>query len=74
MGNIRQGYVLQDDLLFRIWAPRGDGFSGDPIVQVVLPEKFRTSAVQIAHDNVADHIGVTKTYHLVLQHFFWPRV
>ena len=52
VGNIRQGYVLKDDLLFRIWALHGDGF-----VQVVLPEKFRTSVVQTAHDNIAGHMG-----------------
>ncbi len=74
VGNIRQGYVLQGDLLFRVWAPHGEGFSGDPIAQVVLPEKFRTSVIQAAHDNVAGHMGVKKTYHRVLQNFFWPRV
>lgn len=40
VGNIRPGYVLKDDMLLRVWAPHGDGFSGDPIVKVVLPEKF----------------------------------
>ena len=74
VGNIKQGYVLHDDVLCRIWAPHGDGFSGDPIVQVVLPEKFRTSVIRTAHDKVAGHMGVKKTYHRVLQHFFWPRV
>lgn len=70
VGNMRQGYVLQDDLLLRVWAPHGDGFSGDPILQVVLPEKFRKSVIQTAHDNIAGHMGVKKTYRRVLQHFF----
>lgn len=74
VGNIRQGYVLQEDLLLRIWTPHGDGISGDPIVQVVLPEKFRTSVIHTAHDNIAGHMGIKKTYHRVLQHFFWPHV
>lgn len=40
VANIRQGYVIQDGLLLRVWAPHGNGFSGDPIVQVVLPKNF----------------------------------
>lgn len=57
----KQGYFLQEDLLLRMWAPHGETFSGEPMVQIVLPS---------AHDNVAGHIGVRKTYHRVLKHFF----
>lgn len=58
---MKQGYFLLDDLLVRMWAPHGETFSGDPIVQIVLPSKFRTSVIQTAHDNVAGHMGVKKT-------------
>lgn len=60
VGKVRQGYFLQEDLLFRVWAPHGEAFTGDPIVQIVLPSKCRTSVIQTAHDNVAGHMGVKK--------------
>lgn len=74
VGNVRQGYFLQDGLLLRLWAPHGDNFGGDPIMQIVLPSKFRMPVIQTAHDNVAGHMGVRKTYNRVLQRFFWPRL
>lgn len=70
VGMMKQGYLLLDEVLFRVWAPHGEGFGGDPVRQVVVPEKFRTSVIQAAHDNVAGHMGVKKTYHKLLQHFF----
>ncbi len=30
------GYVLQDDLLFRMWTPHGESLSGDSILQIEL--------------------------------------
>lgn len=59
--------------MLRVWAPHGEAFSGGSVVQIVLPSKFRTSVVQTAHDNVAGHMGVNKTYR-VLQPFFWQRL
>lgn len=52
----RQGYFLQDDLFLRAWAPCGEVFSGDPVVQVVLPLKYRTPVIQVAHGHIAGHM------------------
>lgn len=46
----------------------------DFLVQMVMPQKFRTSVLQTADNNVAGHKGVKKTYNRVLQPFFWPRL
>ncbi|XP_062287781.1 uncharacterized protein LOC133992986 [Scomber scombrus] len=72
VGKVKQGYFLLDNVLVRMWAPHGETFSGDPIVQIVLPLKFRNAIIQTAHDNVAGHMGVKKTYDRVLKYFFWP--
>lgn len=64
VGKVKRGYVLLEDVLVRMWAPHGD-----PTVQIVLPLKFRTAIIQTAHDNVAGHVGVKKTYDRVVQHF-----
>ncbi len=28
----------------------------------------------MAHDNVAGHLGITKTYYRILRNFFWPGI
>lgn len=68
-----RGYFLNDGLLVRKWVPHGENFVGDPIVQIVLPEKFRESVLKVAHEG-SGHFGVRKTYDRVLRYFFWPRL
>lgn len=41
--------------------------------QIVVPFQFRQHILNLAHDHPwSGHLGVTKTYNRVLQHFFWP--
>ena len=55
--------------------PRGTVFWGDEIVQLVLLSSLRLTVLQTAHDGVAGHLGVRKTYDLwVMRHFYWPRL
>lgn len=63
------GYFLQNELLLRKWVPKGDGF-GEEIVQIVLPFSQRSTVLQTAHDGVAGHFGVRKTYDKILRHFY----
>lgn len=44
--------------------PRGTVFWGDEIVQLVLLSSLRLTVLQTAHDGVAGHLGVRKTYDL----------
>ena len=71
--NNSHGYFLLNELLVRKWVPHGDDFVGDPIIQIVVPVKFRESVLKLAHDE-SGHWGVKKTYNRVLRHFFWPRL
>lgn len=64
------GYFLQYGLLVRKWVKHGESFVGDPIIQVVLPEKFCESDLKVAHDG-SGHLSIRKTYDWVLRHFFW---
>lgn len=41
---------LLNELLVRKWVPHGDDFVGDPIIQIVVPVKFRESVLKLAHD------------------------
>uniref|UniRef100_A0A4W6FVS0 Gypsy retrotransposon integrase-like protein 1 n=1 Tax=Lates calcarifer TaxID=8187 RepID=A0A4W6FVS0_LATCA len=68
-----RGYFLQDQLLVRKWVPHGDCFVGNPVFQIVVPEKFREEVLRTAH-NQSGHLGVRKTYNYILKYFFWPRL
>ncbi len=68
-----RGYFIHNEVLVRKWVPHGDSFIGDPVIQVVVPAKFRESVLKLAHDD-AGHWGVRKTYDRVLRYFFWPRL
>ena len=70
METAAQGYFFLDEVLVRKWLPQGEEFIGDPVVQIVVPKKFREAVLKIAHDNVAGHLGVRKTYDRVLRNFF----
>lgn len=71
VSNIARGYFIQDGMLLRKWVPHGDDFVGYPIIQVVVPTKFRMALLEVAHD-LSGHSGVRKTYDRVLRYFFWP--
>jgi len=67
------GYLLQGGLLVRKWSPHGVNFVGEPVFQIVVPEKFRIEVLKTSHDQLG-HFGVRKTYDYILRHFFWPRL
>ncbi len=59
----------------RKWTPSTSDNSGwDTIYQMVVPKCFREQVMSVAHDNVAGHLGVTKTLYRVMRHFFWPKI
>ena len=43
------------------------------IYQIVIPLLYRKEIISMAHDTpMSGHLGVTKTYHKILTHFYWP--
>lgn len=68
-------YVWKDSVLMRKWVstlsePENED---DWVYQIVVPSKFRQSVLSLAHDHLwSGHLGINKTYHRVLRHFFWP--
>ena len=41
--------------------------------QIVVPPRYRSHILHLGHTNpMAGHLGVRKSYHRVMQHFFWP--
>jgi len=43
--------------------------------QIVLPHCCRHGVISVAHDPpLGGHLGVNKTYHKILTHFYWPKM
>ena len=42
-------------------------------IQIVVPQVYRQEVLKLAHGSpMGAHFGVRKTYHRILQYFFWP--
>ena len=41
--------------------------------QIVVPKIYRSDILSLAHQMpMSGHLGVNKTYHKILNHFYWP--
>ena len=41
--------------------------------QIVVPRVYRPEILNLAHETpMSGHLGVNKTYHKILNHFYWP--
>lgn len=70
--NRAQGYFIKEGVLLRKWSPHAGDCIGDPIVQVVVPIKFQPLVFKTAHNRLAGHAGIKKTYDRILRYFYWP--
>lgn len=65
-------YLFDEGVLLRRWCPLA-GMDCDVVRQVVVPTKFRSQVLRLAHDHtLSGHLGIKKTYDRVLRYFFWP--
>ncbi|XP_077940982.1 uncharacterized protein LOC144385285 isoform X1 [Gasterosteus aculeatus] len=69
-------FYWHDKVLMRHWSRSlnpGQQDDWNVVHQIVVPSKFRSQVLELAHDHPwSGHLGITKTYNRVLQHFFWP--
>ena len=70
------GYYFEDEVLMRRYRPLNSPLSDDwsEIHQIVVPKEFRKDIISLAHDGTQGHLGIHKTYHKILAHFYWPRL
>ena len=41
--------------------------------QIVVPKSYRHDILSIAHESpMSGHLGINKTYHKIINHFYWP--
>lgn len=67
-------YLVDKEVLVRKWTPSVAVDSDwNATYQVVVPAMYRQHVLSVAHESKwAGHLGVAKTYQLILRHFFWP--
>ena len=70
-------YYKKNDVLMRKWRPPDVPSDAEWAVkhQVVLPKSYRNGVLSMAHETPrTGHLGVSKTYNKILNHFFWPLI
>ena len=75
MSQVPVCYYVQNDILMRKWRPPDVSADDDWTVnhQIVVPRAYRPKILNLAHETpMSCHLGVNKTYHKILNHFFWP--
>ncbi len=68
-------YYKKNGILMRKWRPFDVPADDDWAVhhQIVVPKSYRHEILSIAHESpMSGHLGVNKTYHKIMTHFFWP--
>ena len=62
-------FILKSGILYRIYVTPSE----EEIHQIVLPQKYRSMVLELAHDiPLSGHLGIKKTRDRILQHYFWP--
>ena len=75
MSQVPVCYYVKNDILMRKWHPPDVSADDEWTVnhQIVVPRAYRPEILNLAHETpMSGHLGVNKTYHKILNHFFWP--
>ena len=68
-------FYIKNGVLMRKWRspeiPADDEWAVNH--QIVVPKIYRSEILSLAHETpMSGHLGVNKTYHKILNHFYWP--
>ncbi|KAJ8019806.1 hypothetical protein HOLleu_41546 [Holothuria leucospilota] len=70
-------FYFKNNILMRKWRPPDAPLDEEWRIyhQIVVPRTYRREILSIAHEMpFAGHLGVNKTYHRILNHFYWPKL
>ena len=68
-------YYIKNGILVRKWRPFDVPADDEWAVyhQIVVPKSYRHEILSIAHESpMSGHLGINKTYHKIINHFYWP--
>ena len=75
ISQVAVGYYTKNGILMRKWRPPDVPAEDEWTVnhQIVVPKLYRQEILSVAHETpMSGHLGVNKTYHKILSHFYWP--
>ena len=75
MSQVPVCYYVKNDILMRKWRPPDVSADDEWTVnhQIVVPRAYRPEILNLAHETpMSGYLGINKTYHKILNHFFWP--
>ena len=70
-------YYVKNGILMRKWRPPDVSAEDEWTVnhQIVVPRVYRPEILNLAHETpMSGHLGVNKTYHKILNHFYRPGI
>lgn len=72
----KTAFCMENGVLMRRWCPDDSSDAEWNVTsQIVVPVCYRQTVLSLAHDHdLSGHLGIKKTYHRILKHFFWPRL
>ena len=68
-------FYIKNGILMRKWRSPEVSVDDEWAVnhQIVVPKIYRSEILSLAHETpMSGHLGVNKTYHKILNHFYWP--
>ena len=68
-------FYVKNGILMRKWRPPDVSAEDEWTVnhQIVVHRVYRPEILNLAHDTpMSGHLGINKTYHKILNHFYWP--
>ena len=68
-------YYIKNGIVMRKWRPFDVPADDEWAVyhQIVVPKSYRHEILSIAHESpMSGHLGINKTYHKIINHFYWP--
>ena len=69
----KRAYYVDNGVLMHKWKVHDIDGDWSTVSQVVLPTLYRQQVLSVAHDPAwSGHLGISKTFDRILQHFFWP--
>ena len=73
-GTSKVSFTFKHGLLYRVYTP-DDNNPESRCMQLVVPEKHRSSVLKLAHESIMSaHLGIKRTESKVLAEFYWPGV
>ncbi|XP_061495907.1 uncharacterized protein LOC133390739 [Rhineura floridana] len=72
---LRNQVVCENGILYRLWMPAERKDECEPVKQLIVPSKYRTRLLEVAHDvPCAGHLGIKKTKRRLAAHYYWPNI